>query len=75
VGGLTKPVTKKSLRVFHLVENVVDHAVKDVLVVENDADVRAMMVDLIGTDDVHLTEISSGEDALGASIGTSSTAS
>jgi CheY-like chemotaxis protein len=41
----------------------------------NDADVRAMMVDLIGTDDVHLTEISSGEDALGASIGTSSTAS
>jgi signal transduction histidine kinase/CheY-like chemotaxis protein/HAMP domain-containing protein len=67
VGGLTKPVTKKSLgRVFDLLENVVDHAVKDVLLVENDADVRAMMVDLIGNDNVQLTEVSSGEEALGA---------
>jgi CheY-like chemotaxis protein len=67
VGGLTKPVTKKSLgHVFDLLENVVDHGVKDVLLVENDSNVRAMMVDLIGNDNVQLTEVSSGEDALAA---------
>jgi CheY-like chemotaxis protein len=67
VAGLTKPVTKKSLgQAFDLLESVVNRAVKNLLVVENDPAVRTMIVDLIGDGDVKTTTVTTGAEALGA---------
>src|SRR4029077_17590379 len=67
VAGLTKPVTKKSLgQAFDLLESFVDRPVKNLLVVENDAGIREMMLDLVGDGDVQTTTVSSGAEALAA---------
>ena len=67
VAGLTKPVTKKSLgQAFDLLESFINRAVKNLLVVEQHADIRAMMVELIGDGDVQTTTVSTGAEALAA---------
>jgi signal transduction histidine kinase/DNA-binding response OmpR family regulator/HAMP domain-containing protein len=65
VAGLTKPVTKKSLgQAFDVLESFVSRSVKNLLVVEHDAAIRAMMVELIGDGDVQTTTVSTGAEAL-----------
>jgi CheY-like chemotaxis protein len=67
VAGLTKPVTKKSLgQAFDLLESFVGRSVKNLLVVENDPTVCAMMVELIGDGDVQTTTVATGAEALAA---------
>ena len=67
VAGLIKPVTKKSLgQAFDLLESFIDRPVKNLLVVENDTAVRAMMVELIGDGDVQTTTVANGAEALAA---------
>ncbi|MGI9147464.1 MAG: response regulator, partial [Chloroflexota bacterium] len=67
VAGLIKPVTKRSLgQAFDLLESLVARSVKNLLVVEHNADQRAMMVELIGNGDVKTTTVSTGTEALAA---------
>jgi CheY-like chemotaxis protein len=67
VAGLTKPVTKKSLgQAFDLLESFISRSTKNLLVVENDAAIRAMMVELIGDGDVQMTTASTGAETLAA---------
>jgi CheY-like chemotaxis protein/HAMP domain-containing protein len=65
VAGLTKPVTKKSLgKAFDVLESFISRAVKNLLVVEHDPAVQAMMVETIGNGDVQTTAVSTGGEAL-----------
>ncbi len=67
VAGLTKPVTKKSLgQAFDLLDHFVNRPVRNLLVVENDAGVRKMIVDLIGDGDVQTISVASGAETLAA---------
>jgi CheY-like chemotaxis protein/CHASE3 domain sensor protein/GAF domain-containing protein len=65
IGHLTKPVAKKDLdEAFKKLEGTIAKAVKDLLVVEDNAVMRKVIVDLIGNGDVHTTVATSGEEAL-----------
>jgi signal transduction histidine kinase/CheY-like chemotaxis protein len=67
VGGLMKPVTKKSLEQgLDFLKGFLDRSVKNLLVVENDPAVRSTMVELIGESDIQTTTASSGGEALAA---------
>jgi CheY-like chemotaxis protein len=67
VAGLTKPVTRKSLgQAFDRLENLISGSARHLLVVEHDATVRAMMLELIGDGDVHTTTVATGAEALTA---------
>ena len=64
---LTRPVTREAIeRTFTSIRAFIDRRVKNLLVVEDDDVERASIVELIGNDDVHVTAVATGEEALDA---------
>jgi len=67
VGFLTKPAEKEALdAAFRKLESFIEKNIKDLLVVEDDENLRKSIRKLIGNGDVKITEAASGEDALDA---------
>jgi len=65
VGYVTKPATRDRLKqVFQTLEGKFTQRLKHVLLVEDDDRQRASVVELIGDDDVHITAVSTGAEAL-----------
>ncbi len=66
IGYATKPTTREQLKgIFQKLEDKLTQKVKRVLVVEDDARQRESIVHLIGDDDVEITAVEFGEEALG----------
>jgi CheY-like chemotaxis protein len=64
---LTKPVTRKALDdAFTNIRAFIERRVKKLLVVEDDDVERSSIVDLIGNNDVQVTAVATGEEALDA---------
>ena len=64
---LTKPVTREALdRAFTNIRAFIERRVKNLLVVEDDDMERSSIVELIGNDDVHVTAVATGHEALDA---------
>jgi HAMP domain-containing protein/CheY-like chemotaxis protein/signal transduction histidine kinase len=68
VAFVEKPVSKEGLEeTFGAIRTFIDRSVKRLLVVEDDEDERRAVIELIGGgDDVEVTAVGSGEDALEA---------
>ncbi len=67
VGFLTKPAEKEVLdAAFRRLESFIEKNIKDLLVVEDDENLRKSIRKLIGNGDVNITEAASGEEALDA---------
>ncbi|OQX27573.1 MAG: hypothetical protein BWK80_04665 [Desulfobacteraceae bacterium IS3] len=67
VGFLTKPAEKEALdAAFRKLESFIEKNIKDLLVVEDDENLRKSIRKLIGNSDVQITEAASGKDALDA---------
>ncbi|OLC81967.1 MAG: hypothetical protein AUH72_08145 [Acidobacteria bacterium 13_1_40CM_4_65_8] len=64
---LTKPVTGETLEAtFTSIRAFIERRVKNLLVVEDDDLERSSIVDLIGNNDVHVTAVATGQEALDA---------
>ncbi|MEB0135082.1 response regulator [Actimicrobium sp. CCC2.4] len=64
-GYVTKPATRARLeQIFTQIEGQTTQTVKRVLLVEDDVRQRESMVHLIGDDDVEITAVASGEEAM-----------
>ena len=64
---LTKPVTREALdATFTNIRAFIERRVKNLLVVEDDDIERSSIVELIGNDDVHVTAVATGQEALDA---------
>jgi CheY-like chemotaxis protein/HAMP domain-containing protein len=64
---LTKPVTREALgSTFTNIRAFIERRVKNLLVVEDDDTERATIVQLIGNNDVHITAVATGQEALEA---------
>ncbi|MBF0497082.1 MAG: response regulator [Deltaproteobacteria bacterium] len=67
IGFLTKPVQQEQLEeAFGKIEEVLDKKIKDLLLVEDDEALRRAIVDLVGEEDVKITEAATGQEALTA---------
>jgi CheY-like chemotaxis protein len=67
VGFTTKPMNREKLEeAFESIRQVVDKRVKDLLIVEDDAELRLGIVKLIGDLDLNIVEVESGAQALAA---------
>ncbi|MBF0509569.1 MAG: response regulator [Deltaproteobacteria bacterium] len=67
IGFLTKPVQQEQLEeAFGKIEEVLDKKIKDLLIVEDDETFRRAIVDLVGEEDVKITEAATGREALTA---------
>lgn len=65
VGFAVKPTTRERLKeVFYKLEDKLTQKVKRVLLVEDDARQRQSVVHLIGDDDVQITAVETGEEAI-----------
>ncbi|MES2954262.1 MAG: CHASE3 domain-containing protein, partial [Pseudomonadota bacterium] len=65
IGYAIKPTTREQLKaVFRKLEDKLTQKVKRVLLVEDDALQRASVTSLIGDDDVEITAVETGEEAL-----------
>ncbi|HLP21356.1 MAG TPA: response regulator, partial [Chitinophagales bacterium] len=65
VSYINKPVEKKQLEeAFNRIENFIDRKMKNLLIIEDDANSRKAMKTLIGNGDVKCVEAGSGEEAL-----------
>ncbi len=65
IGYLTKPAKKQDLEVaFNRINDFVSKKVSNLLVVEDDANLRKSIKVLIGDDDVHITDATNGTEAL-----------
>ena len=67
ISYLEKPVTRDALEgaMTHINE-FIDKGVKDMLIVEDDVVQRTNIVDMLGAEDVKITEAATGQDALNA---------
>ncbi len=66
IGFLNKPVQKADLdTAFATIQNVIDKKIKDLLLIEDDKNLRNSIIKLIGSDDqeVKITEASTGAEA------------
>jgi CheY-like chemotaxis protein len=64
---LTKPVTGEALEAtFTNIRAFIERGVRNLLVVEDDDVERSSIVDLIGNNDVHVTAVATGQEALEA---------
>jgi hypothetical protein len=64
---LMKPVTREALdATFTNIRAFIERRVKNLLVVEDDDIERSSIVELIGNDDVHMTAVATGQEALDA---------
>ncbi len=62
---LTKPIDKKQLEeAFTRIENFIDRKMKNLLIVEDDANSRKAICKLIGNGDVHCIEAATGQQGL-----------
>ncbi len=67
VGFLTKPVTRQDLDdAFKKIEDVVEKKIKDLLLVEDNAQQRLGIIKLISDTDVNIVEARSGAEAIAA---------
>ena len=67
VGFLTKPVTREELeQSLHNLEAAIAKGIKELLLVEDDLDLRAGIERLISHDDIAITSVATGADALAA---------
>ena len=67
IGHITKPVDKDSLaQAFDLLEQTAQQLPRKVLLVEDDAEIRLAVKNLIGNGDVTLEEVGDGKGALAA---------
>jgi CheY-like chemotaxis protein/signal transduction histidine kinase/HAMP domain-containing protein len=67
VGFLTKPVSGEDLNTaFERIESVVEKKVKDLLLVEDNAELRKAILGLVGDAGVNVTEVETGGEALKA---------
>jgi len=67
VGFLTKPVKREDLEsAFGNLENIIKKDIKDLLVVEDNQNLRKAIVQLISNNDVEITEASTGKEAIEA---------
>jgi len=67
IGFLTKPVTREELDdAFKKIEGVVEKKIKDLLLVEDNAQQRFGIINLVSDADVHIVEVDSGAGALAA---------
>jgi CheY-like chemotaxis protein len=67
VAYLQKPVTRDSLReAFSSISTWIDQGARNLLVVEDDADQRRAIVELVGGDDVDVVAVGSADEALTA---------
>lgn len=65
VGFLQKPVDRKELdQLFNQIQYLIEKKVKDLLIVEDDANLRFSIEKLIGNSDVKKTSVSTGKEAL-----------
>ncbi|WP_136807028.1 response regulator [Desulfosediminicola flagellatus] len=65
VGYLTKPVDTDGLKsALGKIEQVLDASVKELLVVEDDDDLRSSILKVMNTKDVHATTAETGKDAI-----------
>lgn len=67
VGFTTKPLSREKLEdVFERIEQVVAKKIKDMLLVEDNAELRLGIVKLIGDADLNIVDVESGAEALAA---------
>ncbi|MFA6290839.1 MAG: response regulator [Victivallales bacterium] len=67
IGFLTKPVSNASIaEALERIETVISKSVRKLLLVEDDANQRKSIIELISSDDVEITAVSSGMEALDA---------
>ncbi len=65
IGFLTKPVDREDLdQAFGKIEQMVEKKIKDLLLVEDNAQQRLGIIGLVGDADVRIVEVGSGEAAL-----------
>ncbi|MBU0763342.1 MAG: response regulator, partial [Bacteroidetes bacterium] len=65
IGYLTKPARKEELdTAFNTIEKISREKIKNMLVVEDDENSRAVIIKLIGNGDVHTKGVSSGKEAI-----------
>ncbi|MCK5544259.1 MAG: response regulator, partial [Desulfobulbaceae bacterium] len=65
VGYLKKPVTEEQLdQVFTGIKSIISKGIKDLLIVENDESLRKSMEELFDADNIKITSIGKGRDAL-----------
>jgi CheY-like chemotaxis protein len=65
IAYLKKPLDKDSLdKVFTQIESFLEHNLKRLLIVEDDAVQRNSIIELIGYDDILITAVSTGKEAL-----------
>ncbi|MCF8366258.1 MAG: response regulator [Bacteroidales bacterium] len=65
IGFLTKPISIEEIEgAFTKIESYISKPVKKLLVIEDDDDMRKAMVELIDDDDINITSISTGRQAL-----------
>jgi signal transduction histidine kinase/CheY-like chemotaxis protein/HAMP domain-containing protein len=67
IGFTTKPASRQDLEeVFENIAAVVDKKIKDLLLVEDNPDMRRGIIKLIGDPDIHIVEAGNGAQALAA---------
>jgi hypothetical protein len=67
IACITKPVSKEALDgAFAAIRRFLDRGVKQLLVVEEKEEDRKAIAELIGSGDVHITSVASGQEALKA---------
>jgi CheY-like chemotaxis protein/HAMP domain-containing protein len=65
IGFLQKPVSSEQLsNAFSKIEGFIEKEIKDLLLIEDDADLQKILVDLIAADDVLISVASTGQEAL-----------
>jgi len=65
IGFLTKPISVEEIEgAFAKIEDYISKPVKKLLVIEDDDDMRKAIVELIDDDDINITSISTGSQAL-----------
>jgi len=65
VGLISKPISSEKLdNAFNTLENVINKKIKDLLIVEDNSDLRKSIVRLIKSNDVNCTEAASGKEAI-----------
>ncbi|MBU1564727.1 MAG: response regulator [Proteobacteria bacterium] len=67
IGYLTKPVSQEDLeQALAVLESIIDKDVKDLLLIEDNANQRQAISKLVGDQDVVIQEVSSGKEAMAA---------